>query len=251
MSNSCNVSAEQAATIDIIDSKKVNITQDAVQQYVDLVAGCVQSLSANTSITNRIEQDFKQTAENKQSMLLLVIIIIVVAVIYIVLILSTKGGVRSTVIIIGAVILLCLVILLIVQAIKKPNQDEYKKQVEEKSAESNVVTDKIIAAALKSCDDSKATGYKPTEGFYWTFNGTTEKGPYVPPPVIVNGKLAPRNRTGADERRPAGWQPSAVRQNAERMGVDYYDNETDQLICTRKDLARPSIPDMALRYQGK
>jgi len=253
MANTCNVSAGQANTIDIIDSKKVNVTQDAVEQMIDLQAKCTQNLSSINSIINRVTEDFKQTTEQKQETGWLVILIIIVIVVYFVLIYSQKGTSRTIIIIVGLILLALLIGFYIYLKTKKPDNAKIADATEKSSAETNAVTNATITKALAACTDSKATGYVPTQGFYYTFDEKVVPplGPFVPTAQIVNGNILPRNRTGGAEGKPQGWQPSAVRQYSELLGVDYRDNEQDSEICFRKDVARPSVIDMAAKLQGR
>lgn len=255
MANTCNVSTGQAATFNIIDSKNVKVANDVINQYANLRASCTQNLSSINSIINRVEQDFKQTTEQTQSAGWLLVLIIIVIVVYFVLIYSQSGKTRTAIIIFGMILLALLIAYYIKLKTTKPDQTKNKDQAEKNSAESNKFIEASVARGLKACTDSKTAGYAPTQGFYYTFdpNAKPYLGPYVPDAKIVNGQLEPRRRDGGAPggSLPPGYQPSAVRQNADILGVGYADNEQDMSICTRKDLANPSMTDMAAKILGK
>lgn len=253
MANTCNVSTGQAANFDIIDSKNVKVSNDVISQYAKLQASCVQNLASISAITNRVTEDFKQTTEQKQETGWLLIIIIIVIIVYFFLIYAEKGNRRTAIIIVGMFLLAALIAYYIYLRNKKPDAQKAKDNAEKNSAESNKLIEASVNRAIQACADSKTAGYAPTQGYYWDFNAsaTPYPGPYVPDAKIVDGKLQPRRRDGGAPGAPSGYQPSVVRQNAEILGVQYYDNETDAQICTRRDLARPSIPDMGAKILGK
>lgn len=249
LTNTCVATAGQAATLEIIDSKKINAGIDVVDQLTNVSARCTQNLSSITSIVNRVEEDFDNKIEQKQE-IGLGLILIVIAILIIMYIGSRLKPPASTIIIVICIIVFVIIVGTLLYRWLYPPEPKYdQKKIEEKSKESNRVIDASITQALRACEDSRTAGYQPTQGFYWTFDAG--RGPYVPEGKVADGKIVPRIRTGGAEGRPAGWQPSAVRQNAEILGVLYEDNETDLSICTRRDLQRPSIPDMARKIQGK
>lgn len=251
MTNECRATNSQALAIGVIDSKNVKVGIDAVDFLANATAQCTQDLASVQTIINRVEQDFKLRTEQKQEVGPLLLIIVLVVVFMLVAGYQT-GGTTRIVIIVFAMVIVAVLAGYLIYTLTRPAPKPDSKESESKSGSSVARSEANLNAALQACTDSKASDYVPEQGFYWTFDKTDEKkGPFIPPGQVVDGRIVPRTRTGGDPGRPQGWQPSVVRQNAERIGVAYDDRETDVDICERRDLARPGINDMVRKIRGQ